>query len=73
MITRQEIMNNISMAIKNSGKTQAELDKVIVVSRRSMSRYASAKQCMSVRHFFDLCDFLHLDSNEILCLKKRPK
>ena len=52
MITRQEIMNNISMAIKNSGKTQAELAKVIGVSRRSMSRYAAAKQCMSVRHFF---------------------
>ena len=33
MITRQEIMNNISMAIKNSGKTQAELAKVIGVKQ----------------------------------------
>ena len=72
MITRQEIIKNISLAIKNSRKTQAEIAKDIGVSKRTMARYAAGEQCMSLSRFMDLCDFLHLDCNEILYLKKRP-
>ena len=46
MLTRQEIMKNISLAINNSGKTQAEIAKGIGVSRQSMAKCAAAEQCM---------------------------
>jgi len=69
MTKKQDILNNISRAVCQSDIPLQVLAKLIDVSPTRLANIKAGKTLPTVREFSSLCTVLHLDSNEILCLK----
>ena len=69
MISVERIKQNISNAIKYSGKTQTSIAKEVGVSQQMISSYIKGEKTPQIETLANLCKVLDLDANEILCLK----
>ena len=73
MATINQIRNNLMEALRNQPYTQAELAKKIGVTQSTISHYVSGKKMPALDTLSRLCDVLHLDANEILCLQQKDE
>ena len=69
MITIEQIRENLSKAIKQSGKTQKEIAEKINVKRQTVSCYINGTKLPALDTLANLCIVLDLDANDILCIK----
>ena len=69
MITLNQIQQQISEAIKQSGMTQTEIGKKLGVSQQSISHYVKGDKLPSLDTLANLCVLLDVDPSEILCVK----
>ena len=69
MITIEQIKKKISEAIKESGKTQQEIAKLLGIKQQTISHYLTGDRMPALDIFANLCVVLDLDANEILCIK----
>ena len=68
MITLQLIQQKISDAIKQSGKTQTDIAKVLDIKQPTVGQYISGRAMPSLDTLAKLCAVLDLDANDILCV-----
>ena len=68
MINAEEIKEKVSEAIKYSGHTQTEIAKAIGVSQAMISDYLRKRKTPQIETLANLCQFLDLDANDILCI-----
>jgi transcriptional regulator with XRE-family HTH domain len=68
MINVEEIKEKVSEAIKYSGRTQTEIAKAIGVSQAMISDYLRKRKTPQIETLANLCQFLDLDANDILCI-----
>ncbi len=69
MITLEQIRIKLIEEIKRSGKTQTEIAKSIGVSQQTISHYIKGDKMPALDTFANICLFLDIDANEILCLQ----
>jgi transcriptional regulator with XRE-family HTH domain len=69
MINVEEIKEKVSEAIKYSGRTQTEIAKAIGVSQAMISDYLRKRKTPQIETLANLCQFLDLDANDILCIQ----
>ena len=69
LITIEQIQRNLSEAIKQSGKTQTEIGKSIVISQQTVSHYMKGDKLPALDTLANLCVFLDIDPADILCTK----
>lgn len=69
MVTIEKIRQQISDAIKNCGKKQEEIAQALNIKQTQISCYLHGKKLPSLDTLANLCIFLDLDSNELLCIK----
>ena len=69
MINAEEIKEKVSEAIKYSGRTQTEIAKAIGVSQAMISDYLRKRKTPQIETLANLCQFLDLDANDILCIR----
>ena len=70
MINAEEIKEKVSEAIKYSGRTQTEIAKAIGVSQAMISDYLRKRKTPQIETLANLCQFLDLDANDILCIEQ---
>ena len=70
MITLQEIQKNISVAIQQSGMTQAEIGEKLGVSQQTISHYVKGDKLPALDTFANLCKILEIDPGDILSKDK---
>lgn len=70
MITLSQIHERIALAIQDSKLSQEKIAKGINVSQQAVSEYLHGKSYPALDTLANLCAFLDLDANDILCLKK---
>ena len=68
MITLEKIKNNIAEAIRQSGKTQTEIGKMVGVSQPTIAHYLKGDKMPALDTFANLCVALDLDPADILCI-----
>ncbi|MCI8613211.1 MAG: helix-turn-helix transcriptional regulator [Clostridia bacterium] len=68
MITLQLIQQKISDAIKQSGKTQTDIAKLLDIKQPTVGQYISGRAMPSLDTLAKLCAVLDLDANDILCV-----
>lgn len=68
MITVEQIKQNISEAIKHSGKTQTAIAKEIKVSNQTISSYVKQEKMPALDTFANLCVAIDADPADILCV-----
>ena len=68
MITLQLIQQKISDAIKQSGKTQTDIAKLLDIKQPTVGQYISGRAMPSLDTLAKLCAVLNLDANDILCV-----
>jgi len=71
MITMEEIQKKLSDYIKNSGKTQKELAKLLNVSQSTVSKYSKGISAPPLDTFANICIVLDLDLYDILCIENK--
>ena len=69
MINVEQIKEKVSEAIKYSGYTQATIAQAIGVSQAMISDYLRKRKTPQIETLANLCQFLDLDANDILCIK----
>ena len=69
MINADEIKEKVSEAIKYCGRTQTEIAKAIGVSQATISDYVRKRKTPQIETLANLCQFLDLDANDILCIQ----
>ena len=69
MITLQEIQIKLIEAIKQSGLTQKSIAEKVNVSQQTISHYMKGDKMPALDTLANLCVYLDLDANEILCIK----
>ena len=70
MINADEIKEKVSEAIKYCGRTQMEIAKAIGVSQATISDYVRKRKTPQIETLANLCQFLDLDANDILCIQE---
>ena len=70
MITLDQIRTRLIEAIKQSGKSQTELARILNVKQQTIACYISGKAMPALDTFANLCAVLDLDANEILCVNQ---
>lgn len=68
MITLDKIRSRLVDAIKQSGKKQIELAKLLGVSQQTISHYLKGDKMPALDTFANLCAILDVDPAYILCL-----
>ena len=68
MITLQLIQQKLSDAIKQSGKTQTDIAKLLDIKQPTVGQYISGRAMPSLDTLAKLCAVLDLDANDILCV-----
>lgn len=68
MITLQQVEKKISESIKQSGYSQSEIARALNITPQTISCYVHGKKLPALDTFANLCTFLDLDANEILCI-----
>ena len=68
MITLQLIQQKISDAIKQSGKTQTDIAKLLDIKQPTVGQYISGRAMPSLDTLAKVCAVLDLDANDILCV-----
>ena len=68
MINAEEIKEKISEAIQYSGRTQTEIANAIGISQATVSDYVRKRKTPQIETLANLCQFLDLDANDILCI-----
>lgn len=69
MIAALKIQEQIGMAIKQSGMTQAKIAKELGISQQVVSSYMRGEKMPALDTFANLCQLLDLDANDILCIR----
>ena len=69
MINVEQIKEKVSEAIKYSGHTQTTIAQAIGVSQAVISDYLRKRKTPQIETLANLCQFLDLDANDILCIK----
>lgn len=69
MVTLIEIQKRLATAIKQSGKTQIEIAKLLGINQATISHYIKGDKMPSLDTFANLCIVLDIDANEILGIK----
>ena len=70
MINADEIKEKVGEAIKYCGHTQMEIAKAIGVSQATISDYVRKRKTPQIETLANLCQFLDLDANDILCIQE---
>ncbi|MDE7439971.1 MAG: helix-turn-helix domain-containing protein [Clostridia bacterium] len=70
MITLDKIRTRLIEAIKQSGKSQTELARILSVKQQTIACYISGRAMPALDTFAKLCAVLDLDANEILCVNE---
>lgn len=68
MITLDKIRVRLIEGIKQSGKSQTELARILEIKQQTIACYLSGKAMPALDTFAKLCAVLDLDANEILCV-----
>jgi len=69
MVKLDQIRKKVAEAIRESGYTQREIANKLGIRQQQISCYANEKKLPALDTLANLCKFLDLDANEILCLK----
>lgn len=69
MINVEQIKEKVSEAIKYCGHTQTEIANAIGVSQQTISCYLKKTKTPQIEILANLCQFLDLDANDILCIQ----
>ena len=69
MIILDDIQIKLAEAIKQSGKTQTEIARNLGISQQTISHYVKGDIMPALDTLANLCVYLDLDANEILCIK----
>ena len=69
MVTIDKIQEQIALAIKQSGLSQAALAQKIGVSQQSISFYLNKQKTPALDTFANLCEVLDLDAKDMLCIR----
>ena len=69
MINVEQIKDKVSEAIKYCGYTQTAIAKAIGVSQAMISDYLRKRKTPQIETLANLCQFLDLDANDILCIR----
>lgn len=69
MVTLELIKKNITEAIRQSGKTQAQIAKELNVTQSCIAHYNSGDSAPFLDTFANLCIVLDVDANDILGIK----
>ncbi|MBR2622674.1 MAG: helix-turn-helix transcriptional regulator [Clostridia bacterium] len=70
MIDVEQIKEKLSNAIKYCGYTQMEIAEAIGVSQQTISCYLNKSKTPQIETLANLCRFLDLDANDILCIRQ---
>ena len=70
MINVEQIKDKISEAIKYCGHTQTAIANAIGVSQQTISCYIKKTKAPQIETLANLCQFLDLDANDILCIEE---
>lgn len=70
MVTIEQIRKSLATAIKQSGHTQLEIANRLGIRQQQISCYVNEKKLPNLDTLANLCEFLDLDANEILCIRK---
>lgn len=73
MVTIAEIRDKLKEAIKNSGKSQTEIARLLNIKQPTIACYLADKALPSLDTLANLCILLDLDANEILCISENRK
>ena len=68
MINIEKIKDKISEAIQYCGYTQTAIAQAIGVSQQTISCYIKKTKTPQIETLANLCQFLDLDANDILCI-----
>lgn len=68
MIVLKNIQLKLAEAIKQSGKTQTDIAKYLGVKQQTISKYIHGDVLPALDTLANLCVYLDLDANEILCI-----
>ena len=68
MITDNEIREKLKTAIRTSGKTQKDIAKNIGITQQSLNQYLKDRALPTLATLANICRYLDLDANEILCI-----
>ena len=68
MITLKDIQIKLAEAIKQSGLTQKIIAEKLNVSQQTISHYVKGDKMPALDTLANLCVYLDLDANEILCI-----
>lgn len=71
MITRGEIQKRLQEEIAASGKSQAELAKLLNIKPQSVQQYIYGRALPSLDTFANICEILDVNPADILCIKKK--
>lgn len=69
MITLSDIQIKLAEAIKQSGLTQKAIAEQLNVSQQTVSHYVKGDKMPALDTLANLCVYLDLDANDILCIK----
>ena len=70
MITLQQIQEKLAFELKNSNFTQKELAIKLGIKQQQISCYIHGKKMPAIDTLANICNFLDLDANDILCLNR---
>lgn len=68
MVTITQIQEKLIKEMKQSHITQSVLANRLGIRQQTVSAYMTGKKMPNLETFANLCAFLELDANEILCL-----
>ena len=69
MIEITQIKTKLAEVIKESGKTQTELSKLLKIRQSNISHYIKGDKMPALDTFANLCAVLDVDPAYILCIK----
>ena len=69
MITLKDIQIKLAEAIKQSGLTQKTIADKLNVTQQTISCYLNGKKMPALDTLANLCVYLDLDANDVLCIK----
>ncbi len=71
MITLQQIQEKLIETIRQSGMSQTSLAKALNIKQQTIACYLAGKAMPALDTLANLCIFLDIDANEILCTEQR--
>ena len=69
MITHEQIRERLIESIRQSGMTQTEIAKKLIVSQSNIAHYIRGDIMPALDTFANLCNILDVDPAYILCLE----